>query len=444
MKNFVLFTALMFSFVLISCGNDVNTVKNDNEQTNDESVNDDSVNDDEAADEAADETTDEINDETIDEITDEVADETTDETTDTDDSGECTDISVKYDKTGLENVATDISLEVRSNGWGTLLDTLTMETEGSIKLEVSEEDPYDGTTPSYFIYETADGFFTNTDYAVFGDTINVDLDPAMPDHVNGSIYMVQHYFGPTALSSTDIKVTDSDGKTAGCFTTDSNGRFVIDLADGDYVFSFKDMDMSEYDHEVTVDSNYLDLRIEAEAQMAKPNIYIYPEETVELDVSLEFPLGGTVTTSIPDYGTGWHVTVTPDGMIDGKYGYLFYESQNPDVFQYKYGWTVKNSGLEGFFRSNLSAYGFAGKEIEDFIEWWIPRLDAGCYDIYPQTAKEIDPVVKLNFSMIPDSLQRLSYAVKEAPACKEHLAEPVIEPFERTGFSILEWGVTIR
>ncbi|HRZ80108.1 MAG TPA: hypothetical protein P5044_08880, partial [bacterium] len=165
MNKLVLFTAFLFSFVLISCGNDVNTVKNDKEQTNDESVNDESVNDETVNDnEVTDEVTDETADEVIDETTDETTDETADENPDTDNSGECTDISVTYDKAGLEDTATDISLEVYSNGWGTLLDTLTMETEGSIKLEVSEEDPYNGDTPSYFFYETADGFFTNTDY----------------------------------------------------------------------------------------------------------------------------------------------------------------------------------------------------------------------------------------------------------------------------------------
>jgi len=439
MKKILFLMAVIAVFMFVSCGNDVTNTGSDKDQTNDESVTDNEV-----TDEAADEATDEISDEITDETADETTDEMTDEMTDDDTPQECTNLNVTYSSTGLEPVATDISLAVYSNGWGGLLDTLTMDTEGELKIEVPEENPYDGTTPSYFIYETADGYFTNAAYAVFGNTIDVNLDPVMPDHVNGSIYMVQYYFGPTVLGITDIKVTDKTGKTVGCFNTDSNGRFVIDLADGDYIFNFKDMDESEYNQEVTVDSNYLDLRIEAEAQMAKPNIYIYPEKTVDLDVSLDFPLGGSVITSIPDYGTGWHVTVTPDGMIDGKYGYLFYESQNPDVFQYKYGWTVKNSDLEKFFRANMSDYGFAGREIEDFIEWWIPKFDGNCYDIYPQTACEIDPVVKLNISIVPDSLQRLSYAVRETATCKEHLAEPVIAPFERIGFSVLEWGVILR
>lgn len=419
MKKLMFLTVLFAAFVFISCGNDVANTNGDNE--------------------VADEVTDDLSDEVLTE-----SDETTDD--DSDEVQVLKELNIEPDTNELEQVATDISLEVYSNGWGDLLDTLTMGTEGNIKLEVAEENPYEGDTPSYFIYETADGFFTNIAYAVFEDTIDVNLDPIMPDYLNGVIFMVQYYFGPSALSNSSVTVYTKDKSPVGYFTTENRGRFTINLPDGDYIFSFKDkdMDVSEYDVEVTVDSDYLELRVFAEAQMEKPNIYLYPETTVELDVSIDFPLGGFVTTSIPEYGSGWHVTVEPDGTIDGEYGHLFYESQNPDVFQYKNGWTVTNSALEKFFRENLVLYGFEGKEIEDFIEWWIPRLDGGCYDIYPQTASEIDLVAKLEISIIPDSLQRLSYAVRQTDSCFDHLSIPEIKPFERSGFSVLEWGVILK
>ena len=436
MKKFLVISIAYLSFFLFSCENDVTTGGNDSDTT-------------ETADEANDKTTDEevsdeITDETTDEVADEISDEITDEVSDDDTVAECKDICVEYDTSGLETVAENISLEVYSNGWGDLLDTIIMATEGSKKIEVDEENPYSGDTPSYFIYETAEGFFTEYTYAEYGDTIDVNLDPIMPDHVNGVIFMVQYYFGPTALSNTPIQVTDKDGKTVGCFTTDKDGRFVIDIPDGDYIFAFSDMDQMYYHHSVTIDSDYIELRILADAQDEKPNIYLYPEETTELDVTLGFPIGGFITTSIPEYGNGWHVTVEPDGTIDGELGYLFYESQNPDVFQYAEGWTIKNEDLENFFRNNMALYGFQGQEIEDFIDWWIPRLDASCYDIFPQTAKEIDPVVTLDISPKPDSIQRLYYAIRRYEKCNEHLKTPAIEPFERNGFSALEWGVTLR
>ncbi len=361
---------------------------------------------------------------------------------DTNPEDECKDLSVLYSNESLDKVAENIKLEVYSEGWGNLLKTIQMAKEGEIKLEIEEENPYEGDTPQYFIYESASGFFTNIAYAKYGDTIAVDLDPVMSDFVNGEIFMVQHYFGPTLLSNENVTVKNLKGERVGCF---NSGKFVIDIPAGNYVFSFNDMDGSYYDENVEIKGNYLELRVEAEAQAAKPNIYIYPEKKAELDVTLEFPLGGFVTTSIPDYGAGWHVTVEPDGTIDGKYGYLFYESQNPDKFQYAEGWTVAAGSLEGFFRENMSLYGFRGAEIEDFIDWWIPRLGSGvCYNIFPQTAQEIDPLIVLNISVTPDSIQRLFYAVRENKTCKPHLREPIIKNFERKGFSVLEWGVVLR
>ncbi len=58
----------------------------------------------------------------------------------------------------------------------------------------------------------------------------------------------------------------------------------------------------------------------------KPNIYIYPENETQLMVELDFPLGGNVVTSIPQYENGWNVTIDTNGLIDNSYSYLFYES----------------------------------------------------------------------------------------------------------------------
>ncbi|HSA32356.1 MAG TPA: carboxypeptidase-like regulatory domain-containing protein [bacterium] len=380
--------------------------------------------------------------------TDEITDDTEPDETPDIDNGNCFNLGTTYNKGDLDDVATGISLAVRSNGWGTLLDTLTMDTEGTITLNVPEENPYYGETPSYFIYETANGFFTRYAYAEFGDTITVDLDPVMPDNlINGNLFMVQHYFGPTALANTAITVTDTNGATIGCFTTDGTGRFIINLPAGDYKFQFTDMDMMLYDEAVstTGPGDYLDLRIMAEAQVDKPNIYLYPPETIDVSVTLGFPQGGFVTTSIPAYGDGWEVTVTPDGIVDDVYGYLFYEAQTPDLSQYREGWTIATEELEQFFRGNLAAYGFAGREIEDFIDWWIPRLtDGPCYDIYPQTSADIDPLITLDIIPAPDSVQRLFYTVRATGDCAAHLDTPVIESFIRDGFTVLEWGVILK
>jgi hypothetical protein len=181
--------------------------------------------------------------------------------------------------------------------------------------------------------------------------------------------------------------------------------------------------------------------------LRKPNIYIYPQETIQLKVSLNFPQGGEVINSIPEYGTGWNVSVEPGGLIDNTCRFLFYESILPDSWQYSKGWIRNQADLEDFFCDNLLNAGFRGQEIEDFIDYWIPLLsDYPFYAIYPQTVEEIEQLVELNFSVEPDSVLRLFYVIKayeEAPVL--HLAVPE-EPdaFERAGFFVVEWGGILK
>lgn len=179
----------------------------------------------------------------------------------------------------------------------------------------------------------------------------------------------------------------------------------------------------------------------------KPNIYIYPTENIQLTVKLDFPTGGKIVTSIPEYGTGWNVSVDTNGLIDNYYTFLFYESKVPNIWQNSSGWIIKRVDLELFFKENMTIYGFYGNEIQDFIEYWIPKFnDFEYYYIYPQTLELIEDVIKLNFSKEPDNILRLFYVVKgfnEQP--NYQLIEPKIETrFERNGFFITEWGVIIK
>ena len=68
------------------------------------------------------------------------------------------------------------------------------------------------------------------------------------------------------------------------------------------------------------------------------------------------------------------IKVKPNGKIDKKYDYLFYECEIPDFWQYHEGWIVKQDELSAFFEQNLKDYGFNDAEIEDFLEFWIPEL----------------------------------------------------------------------
>lgn len=174
----------------------------------------------------------------------------------------------------------------------------------------------------------------------------------------------------------------------------------------------------------------------------KPNIYIYPINTIDLSVKLNFPQGGRILTSIPKINNNnWFVNIDSTGKIDQSYDYLFYESIQPDIWQYRTGWCIKEDSLEKFFITNMQTYNFNEKEISDFIEHWIPLLHGfEYYEIYPQTNTIIENVIEINFSIQPDNFGRLYYGIIGRNDFKE-IPEATIEMIKRVGFTIVEWGV---
>ncbi len=178
----------------------------------------------------------------------------------------------------------------------------------------------------------------------------------------------------------------------------------------------------------------------------KPNIYLYPVEDTELNIFIQFPQGGYIITSVPEYNEGWSVFIDTEGFIDYTYEFLFYESIQPDVWQYECGWIIERKQLEKFFRENMALYGFAGKEINDFIDYWIPLLsDHDHYKIYPQHQEIIEQVITIETSVEPDNVLRLFYVIEGCNDTGESISSPNAPAlFTREGFYMAEWGVILK
>jgi hypothetical protein len=208
-----------------------------------------------------------------------------------------------------------------------------------------------------------------------------------------------------------------------------------------------------------------------EAGGYKPNVYLYPATEADINVWLAFVGGGRMTASEPEYIEGWDVTVTPEGRITayepvwfldpetgehwpipargepaGEYDYLFYEGELAGPGQLDYGWVVPREEIESFFRETLAAYGFAGRETDDFVDFWAPRLsDYPLFAVYPQTAAEYEKLVSMAVFPAPDSVLRVVFTIRGLWENAElTLTEPAIAPFERRGFTVVEWGVILK
>ena len=294
---------------------------------------------------------------------------------------------------------------------------------------------------SYRVIAKKFGYYSTYHSCGRQDTITVNasggFSPVSPGLVCGSI--IHLYYGPFAQEEFYIL---QDSLIVDSLATTVNGYFSMDLPLDEYQFTLKCMYPDGVLSDFIVDSLYNDYFFPV-SFVEKPNIYIYPEEDITFDVTIDFPHGGEVTTSIPEYGSGWNdLNVDPTGMINDEFTFLFYESQNPDPGQYSNGWVIAQNNLELFFIKNMAATGFNEQEIIDFTDYWLPILkDYPYYAIYPQYNEQLDRIIQLNFSQKPDNILRLIYTLKGLQDNDLVLQEPEIPKFKREGFVVVEWGV---
>jgi hypothetical protein len=176
---------------------------------------------------------------------------------------------------------------------------------------------------------------------------------------------------------------------------------------------------------------------------AAPNIYLYPEMAGNISVTLTFmDESGVFTHTDPEYGNGWDVWVAPDGLIDGTYNYLYYAGELQSRFQLDEGWAVEEKDVFQWFEQTMSQMGFNQNEIADFIDYWIDHLPASpCYHIYPQDTGLVDAHVAIHIEPVPDTLERMWFYIEKADHCEALLGPEEVVPFEREGFTVVEWGV---
>ena len=173
----------------------------------------------------------------------------------------------------------------------------------------------------------------------------------------------------------------------------------------------------------------------------KPVIYLYPEQETEVEVQLDYD--GTLVCTYPEYDNGWNVVAQPDGTLcdeSGKtYSYLFWEGDADATYDFTKGFVVKGSETAEFLEGKLEQIGLNAKEANEFIVYWLPRMQENKYNLITFQTEAYTDVAKLHITPEPDSVLRVFMAYKELEKPIE-IEEPVIAPFERKGFTVVEWG----
>lgn len=177
----------------------------------------------------------------------------------------------------------------------------------------------------------------------------------------------------------------------------------------------------------------------------KPVIYIYPEEETQVSVKLDY--SGTLTHTYPAYNGGWTINASPEGTLtlpgsEREYYCLFWEGVSDTEYDFSEGFVVKGEKTAEFLEASLSKLGLNDKEANEFIIFWLPKLEVNEYNLISFQGKSYTDSAVLDITPAPDSILRVFMAYK--PLTEEiEITPQELEPFERNGFTVVEWGGTM-
>ena len=140
------------------------------------------------------------------------------------------------------------------------------------------------------------------------------------------------------------------------------------------------------------------------------------------------------------------MTAYPDGRLVNKadgseHYYLFWEGSGQFDWDFSSGFCVPGPETEGFLRKVLPQTGLLPREYNDFITYWVPRMQHNRYNLIHFAGEPYERLAPLTVTPSPDAILRV-HMVYRPLASPVELPPQTFEPFERNGFTVVEWGGT--
>jgi hypothetical protein len=243
-----------------------------------------------------------------------------------------------------------------------------------------------------------------------------------------------------------------DGITITGVITDENGLFELkDIANGEYILRISYVGYTTLDVPIKLkESTTLQLGIqviEMQEVVLKPLIYLYPETKTEISVALNYD--GKLIHTYPSYPeAGWKVTAEPDGTLwDEKgmeyYG-LFWEGQPNTKLTAKDGFVVAGKETAAFLEEKLAYLGLNRREANEFIMFWLPRMENNTYNLIHFSGLDYEKSAELIITPKPETTIRVMMLTQP-------LSEKIQFPLQdltslkktRKGYTAVEWGGSV-
>ncbi len=133
----------------------------------------------------------------------------------------------------------------------------------------------------------------------------------------------------------------------------------------------------------------------------------------------------------------------PDGTLydeEGEsYSYLFWEGVTDSEYDFSEGFCVAGADTGEFLRRTLSEMGLTPREYNEFIVYWLPKMQENPYNRIAFQRERYTDSAQLTITPAPDSLLRvfMAWSPIEEPV---EMVPQTFQPLQREGFTVVEWG----
>ena len=114
--------------------------------------------------------------------------------------------------------------------------------------------------------------------------------------------------------------------------------------------------------------------------------------------------------------TAGTVTAEPDGTLydenGNEYSYLFWEGENNTDYDFSKGFCVAGADTADFLREKLAEIGLTPREYNEFIVYWLPKMQDNPYNLISFQSEAYTDAAKLDIDPTPDSVLRVFMAWK--------------------------------
>lgn len=184
----------------------------------------------------------------------------------------------------------------------------------------------------------------------------------------------------------------------------------------------------------------------ADPNAEKPILYLYPEEKTMVEVKLELTDHEFIFT-YPEYpDSGWNVVAEPNGDLTDKktgrkYYSLFWETVGkPFAENLETGFVVSGKETRIFLEEKLSYLGLNYREANEFLIYWLPKMENNAYNAIYFAFEEYEELSKLNISPAPDTIIRIMMQFEKLQHPTTLKTQKLPETPKRKGFVAVEWG----